>query len=393
MAPPDTSFSVRSVEAFHIVLGGRGYWEGFLEGDRSRSRFMMRDGWRTAYPSAVEGLFLRVTLADGTAGWGEPNAPIGPEITGRIATDLIAPLLHGRSFAGPTAMWDFLYDTERGRGHGSGFYLDAIAGIDLAVWDALARRADLPLAALLAATPRNTIPVYLSGLRQGSRDERIEAARRRAGEGVSGVKLFLDGDLAAGADELDALQASVPEIERWMVDVLWSFETVDVAAEAKAAYGARGAVWLECPLPPEDLAGHVALSRRPGAPVALGESFHTRFESDPWLAEGAIQVFQPDVGRTGISDGLRQLRRARDAGIPVTPHMGSGLDLFQAATLGFAAACGDEHLQEFQAGLAGRLGDAVDSAWRVVDGAFALPDRPGVGVEIDLERLADSIVR
>jgi D-galactarolactone cycloisomerase len=392
MAAPNQSFTIANVAVFHVVPGGGGYWESYLGGGAAPRRFLVREGWRTAYASAVESVFIRVTLADGSTGWGEPNAPIGPEITGRVARDLLQPLLLGREFEDPTALWDFLYDTERGRGHGSGFYLDAIAGIDLAVWDALARRASLPLATLLSERPRAVLPAYLSGLRQATREERIEAAHRWAGDGLAGIKLFLDGDLAAGEAELQALQDAVPEIGRWMVDVLWSFETLEPAAEAKAAFGARGAAWLECPLLPEDLSGHARLARRPGAPVALGESFHTRFEAGPWLDAGAIEVFQPDIGRTGISDGLRQLAMARAAGVPVTPHMGSGLDLFQAATLSFAAACDDAHLQEYQAGLAGRLGDAVDSAWSYQGGAFMLPDRPGVGVEIDLDRLAPAIV-
>jgi len=382
----DPSVEIRRIETFHIRLGGRSYWESHLDGRaREAARFLTRPGWRTAYPAAVE--TVQVELADGTVGMGEPNAPIGPEVTGLIARELIQPLVLGRTFPHPEAMWDFLYDAERGRGHGAGFYLDAVAGVDLAVSDALARRADLPLAALLAERPRRAIPVYLSRLRQATREERVGHARRWSGDGGSGIKLFLDGDLAAGEAELQALQAAVPEVRRWMVDVLWSFEDLESAAEAKAAYGALGATWLECPMLPEDLEGHVRLGHRPGAPVALGEAFHTRFEARPWLERGAVQVFQPDVGRTGIGDGRRQLDLARRAGIPVTPHMGSGLDLFQAATLHFAAACGEEHLAEYQAGLAGRLGDAVDSAWRYESGGFALPDRPGTGVEVALDRL------
>lgn len=385
----DLSFVVAAVEAFHLVLGGKSYWEGYLSGrDVAAERFLTTPGWRTVYPRQVESVFLKVTLGGGTVGWGEPNAPIGPEITGLIATSLIQPVIRGRRFDHPQAFWDVLYDTERGRGHGAGFYLDAIAGLDIAVWDALGRRNGLPLAALLSEHPRPVIEVYLSGLRQTTREERIAHAKDWAGRGLPGVKIFLAGDTAAGRDELAALQAGVPEIRRWMVDVLWSFEDVEAAAAARAAYGDLGAEWLECPLLPEDLAGHIALARQPGAPVALGESFHTRFEAGPWLEQGAVHVFQPDVGRAGISDALRQMAIARAHGIRTTPHMGSGLDLFQAATLHFATACADGPLCEYQAALAGRLGDAIDTGWRFADGAFALPDRPGLGVEVDETRLA-----
>jgi L-alanine-DL-glutamate epimerase-like enolase superfamily enzyme len=68
--------------------------------------------------------------------------------------------------------------------------------------------------------------------------------------------------------------------------------------------------------------------------------------------------------------------------------MGSGLHVFQAATLHFATACGDEYLQEYQAGLAER-GDLLGTtSWKYADGAFTLPDAPGLGVQIDEEALA-----
>lgn len=394
MGQVDTSFTVDAVDAFHIALAGRDYWEGYLgAGARAAGRFVLSPGWRTVYARHVEAALFRVRLADGTIGWGEPNAPIGPEVTCLIARNLLLPILRGRAFAHPEAMWDFVYDTQRGRGHTGGFYLDAIAGIDLAVWDALARRAGRPLAALLCDEPRPTIPVYLSGIRRATRAERIDHANAWADTGLSGAKLFLGADIDAGTEELEALQAGAPGIGRWMVDVLWSYADLDAAARAKAAYGALGAEWLECPLLPEDVAGHRALVAEPGAPIALGESFHTRYETRPWFEARALDVFQPDVGRTGLSDALRQMRLAGDAGIGTTPHMGSGLDVFQAATLHFASACRPGLLSEYQAGLAGRLGDAVDSGWSYAEGAFCLPDRPGIGAEIDVDRLAPFVVR
>jgi L-alanine-DL-glutamate epimerase-like enolase superfamily enzyme len=63
--------------------------------------------------------------------------------------------------------------------------------------------------------------------------------------------------------------------------------------------------------------------------------------------------------------------------------MGTGVSVFQAATLQCAALASPEFLQEFQGGLSDRLGVASDSAWVYRDGAFRLPDRPGLGVSVD----------
>jgi galactonate dehydratase len=382
-------FAIAGIDAFHVRLPGSGYWEGYVDGrSRTADRFLLAQGWRTAYARTVESALVRVTLADGAVGWGEANAPILPEIVCCIVRELLAPLGTSRTFADPPALWAFLYDLQRGRGHFSGYQLDAIAAVDIAVWDALARRAEVPLAALLAEAPRRHIPVYLSGLRHATRAERVELAKRWADRGLEGVKLFLDADAKAGSEELAALKAAVPEIHRWMVDLLWSLERVEDAMIAKRAYGGLDVDWLECPLLPEDLDGHRRLHAAEGAPIALGESFHTSFELAPWLTPRAVDILQPDIGRTGISDGLRQQRMAKANAVVVTPHMGSGLDVFQAATLQFAAGCEAGPLCEFQGGLNARLGDAVDTAWRYADGGFRLPDRPGIGVEVDVERLA-----
>ena len=98
-------------------------------------------------------------------------------------------------------------------------------------------------------------------------------------------------------------------------------------------------------------------------------------------------MFQPDIGRTGITDGLRQMAMAREAGIPATPHMGNGVAVFQAATLQFSAICEPTHLQELQAGHYEKTKALTDSAWTYSDGGFTVPDRPGLGVEVDEDAL------
>ena len=104
-------------------------------------------------------------------------------------------------------------------------------------------------------------------------------------------------------------------------------------------------------------------------------------------------MFQPDIGRTGITGGLKQMAMARVAGIPTTPHMGNGVAVFQAATLQFSAICEPTHLQELQAGHYEKTKALTDSAWVYKDGGFILPDRPGLGVEVDEDALQGFLVK
>jgi D-galactarolactone cycloisomerase len=131
-------------------------------------------------------------------------------------------------------------------------------------------------------------------------------------------------------------------------------------------------------------------------PVALGESFHTAWQAAPWIAARAVDILQPDIGRTGFSDGLRQHRMARDAGIGVTAHMGSGTPVVQAAALHFNAAVAGDRLAECQFDLGSLLPDVFDTGWRYHRGEMAVPQRPGLGVAVDEQRLAahcDAVAR
>ena len=392
----NTDFSIARVDTFHIAFTDEpSYWEDFKGkgGHDAGARFEFRDGWRTVYPLTVEGYLVRVELADGSLGWGEGNCPIGPEVACLVAESLQFPMVRGRDFGAPAQLWDLLYDAQRGRGYASGYWLDAMAAIDIAVYDAIGHREGIPVAAILSDTPRMELPVYLSGLRRRTREDRLDHLKSWLDTGLTGVKLFVDGDLDAGTAEVEFLQAGAGDTaEQWMVDTLWMVPR-DKGPEARRRYGDLNCRWLECPLEPEDLKGHRDLLTHPGAPIALGEHFRTHFQTESWFeAPRALDVFQPDIGRTGFSDGLRQLEQAKAAGVPTTPHMGNGLGPFQAATLHFSTACDGQYLQEYQAGLAERAMLVGSTAWKYADGMFRVPDMPGLGVEIDEVALARYVV-
>jgi galactonate dehydratase len=258
-----------------------------------------------------------------------------------------------------------------------------MAAIDIAVWDALGRRNGKPLSSMLSSDPAPSVPAYLSGIRRGTVAERIEMLSGLVKDGLSAAKIFVTNDTAETLAEIDALRSAVGGDWQLMVDALWSYESVGTAAEARRAFGERGVRWLECPLIPEDLDAHRELAAGGGAAIALGEHFFTHYQSLPWFKSGALSVFQPDMGRTGLSNGIRQTDLAREHGIDVTPHMGSGSPIVQATALHFWAAIRPELPCEYQLDLVDVLPAAFDTAWTFDKGAFAVPHRPGLGVEVD----------
>jgi len=241
----------------------------------------------------------------------------------------------------------------------------------------------LPLSAMLSERPARAVPVYLSGIRRATVTDRIDMLSGLVDNGLTAVKIFGTSDTAETLGEIDALRAAVAGDWAIMVDALWSYETVADAAEARRALGDRNVGWLECPLVPEDLDAHRELAAGSGAPIALGEHFFSHYQSLPWLKSAALSIFQPDMGRTGLSNGLHQAALAREHGIAVTPHMGSGSPIVQAAALHFWAAIHPELPCEYQLDLADVLPGVFDTAWKFARGGFVVPGRAGLGVDID----------
>ena len=228
MSTYDLSFTIREIRTAHLAFPDTpGYWEQYRRQNEARSatpsqaRYEFKSGWQTVYATMVETPLVRVELVDLYTGWGESNTPVAPEIVCLMLDAAISEMVLNREFESPTALWDFVYDSQRGRGVNSGYWMDALAALDIAIWDALGKRNHAPVAALLGDDYRTNIPVYLSGLRRATLDERITQAKSLADQGIRGAKIFQSGDIPAALQELDALIHGAPDVEQWMVDTLW----------------------------------------------------------------------------------------------------------------------------------------------------------------------------
>jgi len=236
--------------------------------------------WSSVFPCLYSANFetaiVRITTDSGLVGWGEAQAPLVPEVACTIIDRLLAPVLIGLEFDGAPAeiesLWNRMYSTMRVRGQTGGFMLDAIAAIDIALWDLAGKTAGKPVCELLATSPKRRIPAYLSGLARGSRD---------TGE-FDKVKLFYD------TRDPDEFFAAWPGGVQVAVDGLWR-HTPESALAFGREQDARHALWFEAPLPPEDAVAHGALARGLQTPIALGESYRTRFELAPFFEKAPCE--------------------------------------------------------------------------------------------------------
>jgi L-alanine-DL-glutamate epimerase-like enolase superfamily enzyme len=184
-----------------------------------------------------------------------------------------------------------------------------------------------------------------------------------------------------------------------MVDVAYSWNSAAHALEIVESWAEYDVFFVETPLWADDLDGYAELSRRSPIPVAAGEWLATRFEFLDLMDRGGVQVVQPDVGRVGgLTEARRVCELAAERQRLVVPH-GWKTGITVAATAHLAAVTGHmpffEYLPQQVAESALRR-DLVTDELELVDGQLTLPQRPGLGVELNaaaLERFEEAARR
>jgi galactonate dehydratase len=333
--------------------------------------------WAEHYPviysRRFETALVRVELESGQVGWGESQAPVAPEVACAVVNHILAPILEDQDFdatvPGIERMWWKMYSAMRVRGQTGGFMLDGIAGVDLALWDLAGKLADTPVSALIGPA-RTRVPAYLSGLPGG--DPRI--VQPWLDRGFSTVKVFHDSTLERLLSSLGAIPNA-----RLAVDALWRL-TPESARALGPELADRSVLWLEAPLNPESAPDHAALASSIATPLALGESYRTLFELAPFFASRAMQFVQPDLGRTGITEGLRIAREAESLGMTVVPHVSIALGPQLAAAIHFAAAIPNCPLLEFNPNVLAVANAHLAEPLHLDDANYVVPQAPGLGI-------------
>ncbi len=338
------------------------------------------------YSVNFEAALVKVTLSSGLAGWGEPQAPLAPEVACAIVERLLRPAIEGLAFDGsPGAvriLRDRMYATMRVRGQTGGFMLDAIAGVDIALWDLAGQITGRPVGALLTpSTPKRRVACYLSGLSGRTNGDRVRRAQEAWTAGFRMFKLFHDRSEEQLFDLLSRMRAALGPSAGIAVDALWRLEP-DTAREFGSKLDALGALWLECPLQPELVEAHSDLARQIRTPVALGESYRSRHELAPFMAAGAVSWLQPDLGRWGITEAA-ELARAAAAGYRIVPHISIAMGPQIAAALHFAASFGNVQLAEYNPVVFDVANQFLSHSMRVAGAEYEIPRGPGLGIRID----------
>ena len=124
----------------------------------SERGYFIRPGNQTVYNIHDHTVLVKLTTEQGVVGWGESFGVVAPEAIGLIGRDLLAPLVVGRDPHDVVAIAEDMYNAMRVRGFFGGFYVDALAGVDIALWDLRGKLTGLPVCKLLGAQRHTRIP-------------------------------------------------------------------------------------------------------------------------------------------------------------------------------------------------------------------------------------------
>jgi galactonate dehydratase len=360
-------------------------------------RATLPDAQRTSqgdWPS-LDIVVVEVRTDAGIVGWGECLARTSSPAYAAAVETILKPVLVGRNPFETASLWRAM----RGRltGRAGGMLVESIAGVDIALWDIMGKVAGLPVHRLLGGAGRRQILAYASSINWGD-DARAEAETRDClARGFRAIKVKIGQTPRAAIARAELIRKIAgPEI-RLSVDANWAFD-LDEATQVGEALAALNYWWFEEPIVPEDIDGYRRLRERTKVRLAAGESDFVATQARDLIATRSVGVIQPDVARAG---GITETRRIADLAdafhVAYAPHVGWSGAICAAASVQLAAAQPNFLVYECMIFanplredlLTRRVGSFQD----LVDGHAAVPEGPGLGVEIDRDALARFTIR
>ena len=314
-------------------------------------------------------------------------------------------MLLGQNPLMPEALWDRMYSGSLMTGR-RGVGICAMGALDMALWDIRGKALGLPCWQLLGGTRRPHITPYASLLPTGHtaeeyRESLVAKAReaKRLGFRAAKMEVCVKGPYAHnGLQEDDEVIVDVvaacreavgPEFVM-MVDVCYCWTNPKEALRVLRKLEHYDLFFMETPLPIDDLDGYAFLHDHSPIRIAAGELQNTRFEFLDLMDRGKVDVAQPDIGRVG---GLTEARRvcdlAADRGRLIVPHCWkTGIGIAASAHLCAATAhCPYIEFLPAQLSEAPLRRELVRDELKLVEGKVPLPQKPGLGIELDPEVL------
>jgi L-alanine-DL-glutamate epimerase-like enolase superfamily enzyme len=374
--------TIERVETFIISIPRQTPYMGPLgPGESINERgYLIRKGNKSIYPDSDTSVLVKITATDGTIGWGETYGIVAPFAVTSIIDDVLGPVIRGRDPRDAVVIQEDLYDLMRVRGFFGGYYVDSIAGVDIAIWDLFGKLVKQPVVKLLGGQRQASIPVYVSGLPGSSLAQRLEMAKSFQNRGFNAFKYHTAVSFDGIVNEMRMLREGLGPEAELMVDLHWKF-TAQEAIQLIDRLMPYRPYFVEAPCAPEDIEGQAHVGRQIRIPLALGEEWRTVYEYLPRMERRSMSIIQPEMGHTGISQFMQICRMANAFHMRVIPHASIGIGIFQAASLHATAALPNSPMHEYQHSIFDRNLQYVKTEMRCESGFFKMPEGYGLGIE------------
>ncbi len=372
---PKRHLEIKSMDSYETIVKDMG-------------EYYIDEGSNTSiYSKSHETTVVKIETDTGIIGWGEAQSPVSPNTSATIIKDIVTPLTIGKNIFDVEAIWHKNYAAKRERGHYTGFYIDAICGVDIAIWDAIGKALNMSTAQAMGGIHRNNVPLY-NGIGGTIPEEVADQAEWSVGKGYKYLKMHLKEDLDKTIEIVTKVRERVGESIGLMLDVHMGFDTFNAIKLGKELEKIN-LLWLESPSDPIDIPGLCEISRSLDLPIANGEWTRTKYEMREIFEKKAYDISMPDIARTGLTGGKQIATIAELYNIPVSPHVGGGGIVSIAATLQYSMTIPNflimEHSEQGHAVKSIILSENFDAN----NGTYNSPSKPGLGIEIDEKKLEE----
>jgi D-galactarolactone cycloisomerase len=374
--------------------------------------------WSFTETSTRASCVVEITTEDGLSGWGEC---IGPARLNAAIVASWAPLLTGQDALAVDRLWLALYNGLRDQGQ-KGLALTALSGVDVALWDLRGRHWGEPVWRLMGGRFRDSVSAYATGTyRRGAGWRSLESRRREThhsggdadalvrdtlsylvdevrgyvAQGFRAAKLKIGFGVAQDVALIRAVREAVGPRVGLMLDANHGYDAID-AIRLGRAIADCDIGWFEEPVVPDDLDSYVEVRRGQPIPVAGGETEFTRWGFREVFTRRAMDIVQPDVCACGgLSEAKKIADMATAFGVRLVPHVwGTGIGLAAALQLHAVLPPSPprhdptEPVLEFDRSEHPFRQAVLRAPIEHVDGTVAIPDGPGLGIEIDTDAIA-----
>jgi galactonate dehydratase len=332
---------------------------------------------------------VEVRTNAGITGVGEALARFSPKAYAEVIETSLKPRVVGGNPTDITAHWRTMRRALSGRS--GGMLFEAIAGVDIALWDILGKVAGLPIHRLLGGMGRSEVPVYAASVNWGDDDFMDRGLDIYLEKGFPRIKIKVANPVRDACRRIARLRRRAGDDIELCVDANWAY-TLEEAVEVGRALTDNAYFWFEEPLRPEDEAGYEDLHRRCATPLAAGESNYTLDQAMRLVANRTLAYIQPDVARSGgITETRRMAEFAAAHDVQYAPHIGMSGIVCEMASVHLAAAMPNIRAMEcetdaspFKTAITGM----APGAERQKNGMLPVPTGPGLGIEIDWDAVA-----